>query len=89
MYVPKKSRLNGFKQVHVPRACNLFARFGKMSSNIGTSDGVAIPMNMNKLDYMDFVDDYDRMMNERERAGSDASPNGDDNPNTEPEPVSD
>lgn len=66
MYVPKKSRLNGFKQVHVPRACNLFARFGKMSSNIGTSDGVAIPMNMNKLDYMDFVDDYDRMMSERE-----------------------
>lgn len=66
MYVPKKSRLNGFKHVHVPRACHLFARFGKMSSNIGTSDGVAIPMNMNKLDYMDFVDDYDRMMSERE-----------------------
>lgn len=66
-FVPDKSKLNGFKSVHVARGCDLFARFGKLESVPSTSDGQVIPMNMNKLDSLEYLDKYDAHQAELER----------------------
>lgn len=73
--IPDKAKINGFKRVHISRGSDLFARFGKMSSNVGTSEGHVIPMNQNKLDSLDYLDAYDRMMAENENAVNDSSAN--------------
>lgn len=73
--IPDKAKINGFKRVHISRGSELFARFGKMSTNVGTSDGHVIPMNQNKLDSLDFLDAYDRMMAESEQTVDDSSAN--------------
>lgn len=66
-FVPDKSKLNNFKLVHVSRGCDLFSRFGKLESVPSSSDGQVIPMNMNKLDSLEFLDKYDAYQAELER----------------------
>lgn len=75
-YVPEKLRLNSFKQCHVARPRDLFQRFGKLDSVPTSSDGQVIPMNMNKLDSLEFLEKYDEFQAERERAGTAAESKG-------------
>ena len=66
-YVPEKLRLNSFKQCHVARARDLFQRYGRFDSVPTSSDGQVIPMNMNKLDSLEYLDKYDAYQAELER----------------------
>lgn len=66
-YVPEKMRLNCFKQCHVARARDLFQRFGKLDSVPTSSDGQVIPMNMNKIDSLEYLYKYDAYQAELER----------------------
>lgn len=68
MYTPKANRKNVFKQVHLQRGRDLFARVGKriIPPDI-TSDGEIVPMNMDKIDSIEFLDRYDAILLEKER----------------------
>lgn len=71
MYTPKQNRKNVFKQVHLQRGRDLFSRVGKrIAPEAITSNGEIIPMNMDKIDAVEFLDQYDAMQAERERAGT-------------------
>lgn len=86
IFVVKEKHLNDFKEVHCVRPKDLYARLGhrQPDTSFESSDEL-IPMNQSKIDVMqDLLSDYDSYMQEqsqRDSAGADASPQGNDEPN--------
>lgn len=85
IYVVKDKHLNDFKEVHCVRPKDLYARLGYRQPDTSfESSSEIIPMNQSKIDAMqDMLSDYDRYMEQqaqRESAGADASPQGDNEP---------
>lgn len=69
MYFPdEKMKVNRFKQVAIPRRCEYVRRFGSVApaQSQYTGDEVA-PLPQNKVDQLWFAEQYDAMMQERDR----------------------
>ena len=86
IFVVKDKHLNDFKEVHCVRPKDLYARLGHRQPDINfESSDEPIPMNQSKIDAMQsMLSDYDRYMQEqaqRDSAGADAPPQGEDEPN--------
>lgn len=83
IHVVEEKRLNDFKEVRCVKPRDLFARYGKRETimNFDSSEE-PVPIGMNKIDSIEFLEQYDRRMqaeSQRESAGADAPPKGDDN----------
>lgn len=85
IHVIEKLKLNKFREVHCICPKDLYSRLGhKIQPNVQfeSSDEV-VPMNMNKLDSIEYLQRYDEQMqseyNQRESAGTDATSKGNDN----------
>ena len=82
IHVVEEKRLNDFKEVRCIKPRDLFARYGKRESimNFDSSEE-PVPIGMNKIESIEYLEQYDRMMqsqSQRDSAGADASPKGDD-----------
>lgn len=77
IHVSEKKALNDFKEVRCVRPRDLFARYGKRET-IGFDSNLEeqVPMNMNKLDSIEYLERYDEEMSRK--AGAEAKPNGND-----------
>lgn len=73
MFVPEKMRINKFRNVHIPSNKKLFGNVKNLTEvNIHNSDNdVNIPDNMNKADFLAWMDSYDRYMQEKENSAND------------------
>lgn len=85
IHVVKEKHLNDFKFVHCVKPKDLYARLGHRQPNLefDTQDEV-VPMHMDKIQSIEYMENYDRMMQNqahRESDGSDASTLGDNKPN--------
>lgn len=79
IHVIDELHLNDFKEVHCVRPRDLFSRFGKRESPISFDSNLdsPVPMNMNKIESIEYLERYDDMMSESSRqAGTDAESNG-------------
>lgn len=80
IYVVKEKRLNDFKHVHCIRPRDLFARYGKRELNMTfESSDEPVPIGMNKIDSLEYLERYDREMQNAERmksAGTGAESHG-------------
>lgn len=79
--VVKKKQLNCFKEVYTARPRDLYMRFGKRESNMNfDSSDEPVRMNMNTLDSLEYIQEYDRQMalqeSNRESGGTEAESNG-------------
>lgn len=82
-YVVKKKRLNEFKEVRTARPRDLYKRYGKREVNTDfESSDEPVRMNMNTLDSLEYISQYDKMMAQhelnRDSGGAEAEPNGND-----------
>lgn len=72
IHVVEEKKLNDFKEVRCVRPRDLFARFGKRESPISfDSSEDVVPIGMNKIESIEYLERYDRMMQSAHR------PNGD------------
>lgn len=82
IHVVKEKRLNDFKFVRCVKAKDLFARLGnRVPDTSFESSDEPIPLNMSKIDSIEYLQRYDERLQyeaQRESAGADASPQGDD-----------
>lgn len=85
IHVVKEKRLNDFKQVHCVQVKDLFSRLGSRVPNTEfTSSDEPIPMNMSKIDSIEYLESYDARMQaiqqseqiNRESGGAEAEPTG-------------
>lgn len=67
--VDKKRKINAYKRCHIPSGQDLFSRFGQRlpQSFEGEDSGEVIPMNMSKLDSIEYLQRYDAYMNRRDQ----------------------
>lgn len=83
IFVVEEKRLNDFKEVRCVKPKDLFARYGKRETIMNfDSAEEPVPIGMNKIDSIEFLEQYDRRMqaeSQRESAGADAPPEGVDN----------
>lgn len=63
IHVIDELKLNDFKACHCVRPKDLFARYGKrlVDASYDSSEEI-VPMNLNKLDSIEYLEQYDRMM---------------------------
>lgn len=78
IHVSKSKELNNFKEVRCARPRDLFARYGKRET-IGFDSNLEeqVPMNLNKLDSIEYLENYDAMQASRQ-AGTEAESLGKD-----------
>lgn len=67
IHVSEKKALNDFKEVRCARPRDLFARYGKRES-IGFDSNLEeqVPMNLSKLDSIEYLENYDAMQASRQ-----------------------
>lgn len=88
LYVVKKKRLNEFKEVRTARPRDLYKRYGKreVNNNFESSDE-PVKMNMNTLDSLEYISQYDKMMAQQElnrgSGGTEAESHGNDDNKSE------
>lgn len=72
IHVVEEKKLNDFKETRCVRPRDLFARYGKRESPISfDSSEEVVPIGMNKIESIEYLERYDRMMQSAHR------PNGD------------
>ena len=70
IHVIEELHLNDFKEVHCVRPRDLFTRYGKRLPNVEfDSSEEVVPMNMSKLESIEYLQQYDRMMQDSTRQG--------------------
>lgn len=82
IHVIDELKLNDFKEVHCIRPRDLYSRFGHREPNVNFDSNLEepVPMNMRKLDSIEYLERYDAIMSESSRhAGTEAESNGNNN----------
>lgn len=89
IYVIPELRLNDFKECYVAKPKDIFSRIGKRQSptSFESSDETVL-MNMNKIDSLAYMDDYDAYMQSQidtsaQQGGTDTSSPGDEQSQTD------
>lgn len=75
IFVVEQKRLNDFKECRCVKAKDLYSRLGHRQPNVDfETNDEPIPMNMRKLDSIEYLEKYDELMSRE--AGTDAESGG-------------
>lgn len=74
IHVVKEKHLNDFKFVHCVKPKDLYARLGHRQPNLefDTQDEI-VPMHMDKIQSIEYMENYDRMMQESSKSNESQS----------------